>query len=544
MAGLTLPVGTELGGYVLQGVLGQGASGTVYQAEDADGLQVAFKLLHSTVAGDPAARQRLRREVELLQRVKASCVARVLDAETQQAEAFVVTELVDGTSLEQHLKQHGPFEVAELASLAANLTEAIATIHQAEVIHRDLKPANLMMRRDGSVVLIDFGLAQEDAWSRLTGTGLIAGTPGFVAPELLRGGDVGPGADCWAAAALLLSAATGRPPFGSGGVETVLARVLENDPDTDGLDATLAALLRQATMPDLDQRLDLESLVDLLAALARGEAILPPVLDRPKNEGKNLGNSQTKLLPSGPVWADQPISDDLTEALPGALPGTPGTLSGTPATPGTPGTLPGATGTWLSGTTQMGQPEAIPPPKTFGALGTQWPGQAPETKPTPLTSLAFWLLAGAVALHWPVVAAGLVVIALWFTRTVWVANQAVAARQRKRGERPSDAARTAVGVPWYLVRAAGGLAPGLILAAAVVALVHLMVGKWTTWQMWLVDGCLVACGILLLWWGPAADGTRQGGRRAVRSLAPKTGQRLLLDLGALLTAGLLIWLAV
>ncbi|MCL1898313.1 MAG: serine/threonine protein kinase [Micrococcales bacterium] len=502
MAGLTLPVGTEIGGYRLQGVLGQGASGTVYQAMDADGLVVAFKLLHPSVAADPAARQRLTREVELLQRVKAPCVARVLDAETQQAEAFVVTELVEGTSLESYIKDRGPLDLVELASLGNDLAAAIVTIHQAEVVHRDLKPSNVMKRYDGSVVLIDFGLAQEDAWSRLTGTGLVAGTPGFVAPELLRGADPGPGADRWAAAALLLSAATARPPFGGGSVQTVLAKVLEGQADTDGLEVNLAALFSQAIHPDPAQRLDMEPLVAALTALASGEEVLPST--KVATQLPDAGPRQVPK-PAGPLWADQPT----TEPPPRYPP------SGQAAWPDT---------------------------RTVRAFGLHWGQLDPNTKPTPILMTTLWLLLAALAMHWWPVGVVAVVL-IWLARALWVGRQAQALRQQRRGPKPSDPARTAVGAPWYLLRALIGLTPSLATAVGSAIGAYWLIDQLTSWRSDLTDALLIGLVGFLLWWGPAGDANRQGGRLVVRALLPTNLGRAVLSLLAFGLAGGMIWLA-
>ncbi|MCL2802923.1 MAG: protein kinase [Micrococcales bacterium] len=517
MSGLTLPVGTELGGYVLRGVVGSGASGTVYRANDADGLEVAFKLLHPSVAADSAARQRLRREVELLQRLKAPCVAQVVDAETQQAEAFVVTELIEGTSLDRQVKKHGPFDLPALAVLAQDLAAAIATIHHAGVVHRDLKPANVMLRDDGSVVLIDFGLAQEDAWSRLTGHGLVAGTPGFVSPELLRGAEVGPESDRWAVAAMLISAATGRPPFGGGGVEAVLSRVLEGDGDLAGLEPNLADLLRRAVQADPAARVSLEDLTGALAAMARGEEVLAPTMVAPAEPvaRPNAGSRPSVQNPPSPpsaaeqtalIWDDQPLTEQLD-------PPSPGRMATYPPGQGA-GTGPGL---------------AVPPP------------ELPRPKATPWLCLAVWILAMAVALHQAIAAAVGLTLILWLARTVCVGRESVAARWRRYGPRPSDPARTAASVPWYLLRGLLGLLPTLLVGTAVG-----LGGYWVF--AWLGDtrpsyvaALAVGLGTLVAWRGPSAEPTRLGQRHLTRAVFPAGWTRLFIGLIALAVAVTLAW---
>src|SRR5690625_3553292 len=124
-------------GYRLLRRIGAGGMGTVHEALDADGNRVAVKVLHDAVAADPAARERLRREVALLHRVRGEGVARVLDAEVDGATAFVVTELIDGPTLEEEVRENGPFAPDELAGLAHGLAKGLDTIHAAGAAHRD-----------------------------------------------------------------------------------------------------------------------------------------------------------------------------------------------------------------------------------------------------------------------------------------------------------------------------------------------------------------------------------------------------------------------
>jgi len=200
-----LEPGAEIGGYTVVAPLGSGGMGTVYRAVDGGGHEVALKMLHPDPA-DSSARPRLMREVASLQRLDHPAVAAVLDAETDSADAFLVTELVDGTDLDRLVTEHGALDGDALLALADGLRVALDAIHAAGVVHRDLKPANVVMTGDGPV-LIDFGLAQAEADPRLTSAGMVAGTPGYLAPELLDGDDPGESADWWGWAALLVFAA-------------------------------------------------------------------------------------------------------------------------------------------------------------------------------------------------------------------------------------------------------------------------------------------------------------------------------------------------
>ena len=241
--------GAEVGGYRLLRRLGAGGMGVVWEAEDADGLHVAMKILHPQVAADPVARRRLEREAGVLARVRGPRVSRILDIETGDESAdgltFVVTELVDGLSLQSEIEREGayalPEDAAALADLAHGLVQALEAVHSAGVIHRDLKPSNVMVGPDGPV-LIDFGIAQLADDVRLTRTGEVTGTPGFIPPEMLDGGEPGPQADWYACAGVILFAVTGRPPFGSGPWQTVFHRVYEGQVELGVLDERWPAL--------------------------------------------------------------------------------------------------------------------------------------------------------------------------------------------------------------------------------------------------------------------------------------------------------------
>ncbi len=235
-----LAPGSEVGGYRIVASLGSGGMGTVYRAEDGGGSPVALKLLHPHVGADPASRERLRREVAALQRLRHPGVAAVLDAEADSTEAFLVTELVDGSTLEQHVREHGPLTPVELLDLADGLRDALEAVHAAGVVHRDLKPSNVMLTGDGPV-LIDFGIAQAADEVRVTSTGFVVGTPGYLAPELRAAGAPDAATDGWGWAAVLAFAGTGRAPFGTRPMAAGIARTRAGAVDHIGLGARTAA---------------------------------------------------------------------------------------------------------------------------------------------------------------------------------------------------------------------------------------------------------------------------------------------------------------
>lgn len=253
----------EIGGYRLVEKIGFGGMSTVYRALDGGGQSVALKLLHPSISADPNARDRLRREVRTLRQVTGPYVAHVIDAETEDDEAFIVTELIDGPTLSIDVSENGVFDGSDLADLAKELAEALQEIHDKGVLHRDLKPSNVMMSHRGPV-LIDFGIAQIAEESRLTATGLLAHTPGYAAPEVLNGEDPTASADWWSWAATLAYAATGHAPFGTGHSPKVTRRVLTGECDLAGADPVVAYALEAALNPRPERRPSPKEVIGML----------------------------------------------------------------------------------------------------------------------------------------------------------------------------------------------------------------------------------------------------------------------------------------
>lgn len=261
-----LPI--EISGYKLLRSLGSGGMGQVFAAEDAGGNEVAFKLLHPWVAADPRARARLEREVKMLLRVRSKHVASLLDVEIDDKDMFMVTELVQGNTLDEDVKTHGAYSITELLVLAETVAQALEDVHQAGVVHRDLKPSNVMVCERGPI-LIDFGIAQVLNDERLTRTGLVTGTPGFLDPDVMAGSAPGELGDWWSWAAIVLFAATGRPPFGAGGANTIFARVEAGRPDISGIPWALGRILQIALHPKPTVRASSSEVINVLRALAK-----------------------------------------------------------------------------------------------------------------------------------------------------------------------------------------------------------------------------------------------------------------------------------
>ena len=225
--------GNELGGYRLIRRLGTGGAGTVWLAEDGGGTRVALKVMHPALATSEESRARLEREVRTVNSVRSPFVAHIIDAEIDASQPFVVSEYVEGPTLAEILSS-GPIPLRGVAALSYHLASTIAAVHHANIIHRDIKPSNIICSSRGPV-LLDFGIAMAVDDQHLTRTGLVSGSAGYTAPELLRGKPATKESDWWAWCATLLSCATGRAPFGKGDVMATMMRVMVSDALGGGL---------------------------------------------------------------------------------------------------------------------------------------------------------------------------------------------------------------------------------------------------------------------------------------------------------------------
>ncbi|GAA0578038.1 serine/threonine protein kinase [Kribbella sandramycini] len=265
----------RVGPYRLIRRLGQGGMGVVYLAEGPERQEVALKVLRPHVAHDETARARLQREASTLQKVSHPGVAGILDHDLEGDRPYLVTRFVPGRPLDEQVDDRGPLTPRKWLPLAGCLAESLQAIHAVGVIHRDLKPGNVMML-NGKPVMIDFGIAQAADDLRLTQTGLVIGTPGYLAPELIEGEDVSESADWWGWAATVTFAATGRRPFGKGPFEAVLHRVHTGQVDLEGMDPRLKTLLAAALAPKRADRPTQDEIMAGLTRYAEGRDALPP----------------------------------------------------------------------------------------------------------------------------------------------------------------------------------------------------------------------------------------------------------------------------
>ncbi|MFC5821015.1 serine/threonine protein kinase [Nonomuraea harbinensis] len=255
-----------MGPYRLVGRLGAGGMGVVFAGVDSAGRRAAVKVIHAELAHDDEFRVRFRREIDLLRRVRARCMVQVLGADAEAEQPWLATEYVPGPTLAQRVEQNGPLSEQEIVGLAGGLGEALRAMHTVGVVHRDLKPSNVILSPTGPR-LIDMGIARAMDETSVTRTGVLVGSPGWISPEEYRGSDVGPAADVYGWALLVLFAATGRPPFGTGRPEVLAMRVLADTPDVEAVPEPLKDLARRSLAKQPSERPSAE---DVLNALVQG----------------------------------------------------------------------------------------------------------------------------------------------------------------------------------------------------------------------------------------------------------------------------------
>lgn len=296
--------GTAVGPYTIVRELGRGGMGHVYLARDSRlGRTVALKALPPALTADERQRERLRREARAAALLTHPGICTVYALEEIEGDLFIASEYVDGRSLREVIASGFRPPAGELEQLTRELTQALASAHERGITHRDLKPENVMQTHDGRLKILDFGLAlvrNEEEWSgadRMTNPGALIGTPGYMAPEQLRGEEADQRSDLFSLAIVLTEYATGVHPFDAATPIAMAARVLESQPPSlaqvradvpSHLAAAIDRCLRRAPQERpanaaallrlLDERADSPASVDPVAAWWRRHQLVMLVL--------------------------------------------------------------------------------------------------------------------------------------------------------------------------------------------------------------------------------------------------------------------------
>ncbi|MEU9365421.1 serine/threonine-protein kinase [Streptomyces avermitilis] len=371
----------RIGAYRLLARLGAGGMGQVYLARSDRGRTVAVKLVRQQLAEQDEFRARFRQEVQAARRVGGYWTAPVLDADTEADIPWVATGYVAGPTLQSAVgSDHGALPERSVRILAAGLAHALQDIHAAGLIHRDLKPSNVLITIDGPRV-IDFGIAralETVTDGGLTRTGALVGSPGFMAPEQVRGDRVTPACDVFCLGSVLAYAATGALPFGtaSSGVHALMFRIAQEEPDLTGVPEGLADLVRECLRKDPAARPPLERILERTGAedtVSDGRSRDPWL---PSALVAQLGRHAVRLLD-----AEDPETDEEPEREGGPTAGGPtagaptagASAAGTPAA-GAPGggapAAPADTPVWPGAAAVLSAPAAAP--------GTPGPPHAPK----------------------------------------------------------------------------------------------------------------------------------------------------------------------
>src|SRR6266568_2832309 len=264
--------------YRLQAPIGRGAIGVVWRARDQLlDRDVAVKEVHiaDTLTDEERATayQRTLREAKTAARLNHPAVVTVYDVAEDGGRPWIVMQLVSAQSLDQVLAASGPLSPRRAAEMARQLLSALSVAHAAGVMHRDVKPSNVLLGSDDRAVLTDFGIATFQGDPKLTQTGMVMGSPGFTAPERIRGEDASPASDLWSLGATVYAAVEGHGPFEKrGGAITTMSAIINEDapeaPTAGALGPVIAALLRREPADRPDASTAARMITDVLPQLA------------------------------------------------------------------------------------------------------------------------------------------------------------------------------------------------------------------------------------------------------------------------------------
>lgn len=285
------------GRYRLERQIGRGGSGTVHLAlDEVLGRQVAIKRIGVIPGSDSAELERAEREARLAAALNHPHVVSVFDLVDEEDVRWLVMEYVDGETLSERVRTSGPMDAVEAATLLAQAADALVEAHEHGIVHRDVKPSNILIA-DGAAKLNDFGIARSEDDPSLTQTGLVTGSPAYLAPEVASGSSATTASDVWSLGATLYHAVTGSPPYDVGdNLIGALYKIVHEDPPRLPDDHPMAGLLTVMMNHDAEARWSMPRVRDELARIARGErsTVVPAPLPAPVRE-------ETGVLPTTQV---------------------------------------------------------------------------------------------------------------------------------------------------------------------------------------------------------------------------------------------------
>ena len=238
----------RIGRYEILGRLGAGGMGVVYLGER-KGERLAIKCIHSGLAADPEFRVRFRREIDACKKVSGLCCARYIDSDAEAETPWLAVEYIPGPSLAEAVQSQGALSKQNAFGVSLGIAEGLAAIHRVGLVHRDLKPSNVILGPEGPRI-IDFGVVKDGEATSFTRTNATVGSPGWMAPEQFRNGEISPAADVFTWALLTAFAYTGNSPFGLSPPEVQMLRILNDEPDLSGLPKSLGAICAASLSKD------------------------------------------------------------------------------------------------------------------------------------------------------------------------------------------------------------------------------------------------------------------------------------------------------
>lgn len=225
-------VGTRIGHYLVEALIGLGGMGQVYKALAPDGTRVALKIIKADFARDETFRRRFKREVRIAQTVHNPHVVPVLDSGEQDGLPYLVARFIEGISLEQKIKREGRLDLHTAVRICAQVADGLRALCESGMVHRDVKPANILLDLEGRAYLTDFGLAKDSQGSVLTRPGQALGSMDYMAPEQIRGQPVTGATDIYSLGCVMFECLTGKPPFADRqGIRVLWAHLQDEPPD-------------------------------------------------------------------------------------------------------------------------------------------------------------------------------------------------------------------------------------------------------------------------------------------------------------------------